>query len=157
MKPKFYIPTLILAVIIACFYFYMSIGTKIGQNANNIKISHANSSADAIFYPIDKIKQNNLAAGTYNTVGFVARIYTCPPCPKSAMCKPCMRNNIVISMDNQILKSYSLTGRELLIFVTNPKEFELGKKYRFTIKILEDKSTEEPTNDIELVGYNLAE
>ena len=157
MKPKYYIPILILVIVIAGIYFYMSVGTNTEQNTstNNVRTYPASCDSNIIFYPINKIKQNNLASGTYNTEGFVVKIYTCPPCPKGVMCKRCMQDNIVISMDNKIHESYSLTENELIIFAKNPKQFELGKKYRFTIKILDYESTGEP--NIELVGYDLVE
>ena len=42
-------------------------------------------------------------------------------------------------------------------FAENPKQFELGKKYKFRIRMLDYKSTGEPINNIELVGYDLVE
>lgn len=73
------------------------------------------------------------------------------------MCKPCMRDNIVISMNEKIFESYLLTEDELIVFTENPERFKLGKKYKFIIKILDYKSTGEPINDIELVEYDLME
>jgi len=106
------------------------------------------------FYPIHEIKQNKFTSGTYNIEGYVVKIYTCPPCPKGAQCKPCMRDNIVISENNQLLETYSLSEKEMILFANNPKQFKLGKKYQFSIKILDHKSTGEPINDVEIVGYN---
>jgi len=45
----------------------------------------------------------------------------------------------------------------MIIFVENPEQFELGRKYRFSIKIMDYKTTGEPINDVELVGYELIE
>ena len=64
-----------------------------------------------------------------------------------------MKNNIVISQNNKLLDTYTLTSSEIILFANNPKQFELGKKYSFSVKILDYKSTNEPINDIELVGY----
>lgn len=159
MKPKYYILILTLAIVIVGIYFYTSVGinTEQNNNTNNARTYPTNSDSDIIFYPVNNIKQNNLVSGTYNTEGFVAKIYTCPPCPKGAMCEMCMRDNIVISMDGKILESYSLSEKELIIFAENPGQFKLGKKYKFTIRILDYKSTGEPINDVELVGYDLVE
>lgn len=152
MKMKYYILIgIILVVVISIIYFY----TQQTTDTNSIRTYPTISDFD--FYPIHEIKQGNFTSGTYNTEGFVVKIYTCPPCPKEALCKPCMRDNIVISKDNKILETYSLTENELIVFVENPKQFKLGKKYRFSIKILDYKSTGEPINDIELVGYDLVE
>lgn len=108
------------------------------------------------FYPIHEIKQNKFNSGAYNTEGYVVKTYTCPPCPKGAQCKPCMRDNIVISENNQILETYTLSNNEMILFANNPKQFELGKKYQFSIKILDYKSTGESINDVEIIGYTLA-
>jgi hypothetical protein len=106
------------------------------------------------FYPIHEIKLNKLNSGTYNTEGYVAKIYACPICPKGARCKTCMRDNIVISEDNKQLDSYLLSDKEMILFVDTPKQFELGKKYVFSIKILDYNTTTEPINNIEVVGYS---
>lgn len=108
-----------------------------------------------VFYPIHEIKLNKFDSGTYNTEGYVVKIYTCPPCPKGAQCKPCMKDNIVISENNKLLETYSLSDKEMILFVNSPKQFELGEKYIFSMKILNYKSTGEPINDVEVIGYNL--
>lgn len=110
--------------------------------------------ANFAFYPIHGIKLNKFNSGIYNTEGYVVKIYTCPPCPKGSQCKLCMRDNIVISENNKLLETYSLSDKEIILFADNPKQFELGKKYNFSIKILDYKSTGEPIKDIEIVGYN---
>src|SRR3989338_541332 len=106
------------------------------------------------FYPIHEIKLNKFNSGTYNTEGYVVKIYTCPPCTKGAQCKLCMRDNIVISENNKLLETYSLSDKEIILFADKPNQFDLGKKYKFSIKILDYKSTGESINDIEVVGYN---
>jgi len=160
MKPKYYISILALVIIVvAGIYFYATsnINTDRTTNTDNARTYPTSSNSDIIFYPISKIKQENLTSGIFNTEGFVVKIYTCPTCPEGAMCKVCMGDNIVISMDNKLLESYSLTEKELIVFAENPKQFELGKKYKFTIRIFDYKSTGEPINNIELVGYDLVE
>ena len=147
MRSKYYIPIFILAIVITSIYFYKFVGINMEQNERTYPSSF---NSDIIFHPINEIKQNNFILEIYNTEGFVVAVYTCPPCPKYAQCEPCMRNNIVISMDNEIVKSYSLTANELILFAENPKQFELGKKYKFAIK----KSGYRP-NEFELVGYDL--
>ncbi len=108
------------------------------------------------FYPIHEIKLNRFNSGTYNTEGYVVKIFTCPLCPKGVICKPCMRDNIVISENNKLLENYFLSDKEIILFANSPKQFKMGEKYTFSIKILDYKSTGEPINDVEIIGYNLA-
>jgi len=157
MKQKYYISILALVIIVvAGIYFYATsnINTDQTTNTNNARTYPTSSNSDIIFYPISEIKQRNLTTGIFNTEGFVVKIHTCPSC-QGVVCKPCMGDNIVISMDSKLLESYSLTEKELIVFDKNPKQFELGKKYKFTIRILDYKSTGEPFNNVELVGYDL--
>jgi hypothetical protein len=109
------------------------------------------------FLKIQEIKAQKPAPGIYETEGFVAKIYTCPPCPPNAQCKPCMRDNIVISEENKSLDSYDLTDREIIVFTQETKTFEKGKKYLFKIRITDKKTTSEAINDIELLGFKAVE
>lgn len=142
---------LILAIIAGgVFYFLYGQQPEVNTGSNTTYPQASNYT----FYPIHEIKQNKFSSGTYNTEGYVVKIYTCPPCPKGAQCKPCMRDNIVISENNQLLEAYSLSDKEMVLFASNPKQFELGKKYQFSIRMLDYKSTGEPINDAEIIGYN---
>ena len=150
MKPKYYFLLAIIAlilIVIGC--------TTIDQTQTDVKTYPSISNFD--FYSIHEIKQNNISEGSYNTEGYVVKIYTCPPCPKDALCKMCMEPNIVISEDNKMLDTYSLTEKELLIFTShsNPKQFKLGKIYQFSINITPLKSTGKSLNDIRLLGYDI--
>ena len=109
------------------------------------------------FYQIHEINENKLASGIYSITGFVAKIYTCPPCPRGVQCKVCMNDNIVISEEKKITDMYYLTNKELIVFVKDPKQFKLGKKYRFLVKISDRHSTSQPINDIDLLEYNRLE
>ena len=103
-------------------------------------------------YSIRDLKQLNLS-GSYNTYGYIVKIYQCPGCPTGYVCKPCMRDNIVISQDRKLLDAYQLSDKDLIIFVNNTKQFIIGKEYMFSIRITEQKSTSEPINDAELMGW----
>ncbi len=110
------------------------------------------------FLKIQEIRAQKPAPGIYETEGFVAKSYSCPPCPPNAQCKPCMRgNNIVISEENKSLDTYDLTDREIIVFTQETKTFEKGKKYLFKIRITEKKTTSEAVNDIELLGFKSVE
>lgn len=151
---KKYLLIIITAILLVFsgIYFYSKIVTDT-TTSNRTYPESSNFS----FYAIHDFKQKDLAPGTYDTEGYVVKRYECPPCPKGALCKPCMRDNIVISEKNELLDTYSLSNTEIIIFASNPKQFELGKKYRFSVKILDYNTTGEPINDIELIGYNSIE
>jgi hypothetical protein len=106
-----------------------------------------------ILTSISNLKSIPLQSSIYYTEGYIVYRYECPPCPANDQCKPCMRNNIVISEKSTPLKSYDLSDTELLIFTDNPQQFELGKKYKFLIRLPETKSTSEPLNNFELVWF----
>ncbi|MFH1749703.1 MAG: META domain-containing protein, partial [bacterium] len=155
MNKKFILILVVILIIIAggVFYFLYKQQPPQVNIQNNTTYSQTSNFA---FYPIHEIKLNKFNSGTYNTEGYVVKIYTCPPCPKRAQCKPCMRDNIVISENNKLLETYTLSDKEMVLFVNNPKQFELGEKYTFSIKILDYKTTGEPINDVEIIGYSLA-
>lgn len=113
----------------------------------------AQASAEPRFFPIHEIKEGALPPGEYRTEGFVAKVYVCPPCPPPAMCKPCMRENIVVSEGKVRLDAYRLTEREMILFVRDTLPFRIGRRYRFTIRITEGRSTSEPINDAEVLDY----
>lgn len=100
---------------------------------------------------IEELLKKKVAFGTYHTVGYVAKIYECPPCPESAQCKPCMRENIVISHDEKRLGGYDLGPKDLIVFVDDTRSFKLGQKYLFLIKILDAKTTDHPINNVQLI------
>ncbi len=91
----------------------------------------------------------------FETEGFVAKIYTAPPCPPDTPCKPSMKDNIVISENNKTLETYDLSDKELILFTDKTAELELGKKYNVKIKITDAKTTGEDLNDIELISSEL--
>ncbi len=122
--------------------------------AEILKNNTAASNSIPNLYSIHGLKQKNLTSGNFSVEGWVVKIYTCPVCPEGASCKPCMKDNIVISESDKLLGAYALTEKEMIVFSSNPGQFELGKKYRFSIKISDYRSTGEPINDIELVGYD---
>ena len=154
MNKKIISILVVVLIIIAGGVFYFQYHQQLQQVNIQNNTSYPQSSNFA-FYPIPEIKLNKFNSGTYNAEVYVVKIYMCPPCPKGAQCKPCMRDNIVISENNQLLETYSLSGKEMILFANNSNQFELGKKYQFSIKILDYKSTGEPINDVEIVGYNL--
>jgi hypothetical protein len=105
---------------------------------------------------IAELKERNPDSGFFDVEGYVAKVFTCPPCPAGAECMPCMPENIVISEELKTIEAYtSITSSEMLIFVQNPEQlFTLGEYYRLSIQVMEFRTTDEPLNDVELVGYS---
>lgn len=103
-------------------------------------------------YKISELKGNGLKAGdVFNVNGYIAKVYNCPPCKNGASCKPCMGDNIVISEENKLLQTYTLSDKELIIFVDKPNQFKFATNYSFTLKKTDDTSD----GKYELVGYSL--
>lgn len=148
MTKKHFLIIIIVVLVLSGIFYYL-------RNSRNTVTTNRDypTTQNFSFYSISDIKQKNLANGSYNTEGYVVKRYECPPCPPGAQCKPCMRGNIVISEINKLLDTYILTNSEIILFANNPKQFELGKKYSFSVKVLDYTSTNKPINDIELVGY----
>lgn len=85
------------------------------------------------FYSIHEIKKSK-PGSTYTTQGYVVYKYQCPPCPDGAQCKPCMRENVVISEQNKIFENYNDLGdTELVVLAEKTGELQLGEKYYFIV------------------------
>ena len=114
-------------------------------------------SSNYAFLPIHELKQGDHPSGSsYNTEGYVARIYACPSCPPGAACAPCMEEHIVISEQSKTLDSSLPADQDVVVFVRDPEQFALGQKYTFSIRIRENSVITFPgqVDAIELVGYN---
>ena len=105
--------------------------------------------SDDKFYPIHELREGKLGPGSYNTEGYVVYKSFCPPCPEGAMCKPCPPQSIVISEQNTLIEGNSFfvdrteKNIDMILNVNYADQFELGKKYKFSINILEIGSTDE--------------
>ena len=108
------------------------------------------------FTTISDLKEKRPDSGSFDIEGYVAKIFSCPPCPAGAACMPCMEENIVISERAVTVEAYTaLTRSELILFVQNPERlFMIGEKYQFSIRVRDERTTDEPINDLELVGYS---
>jgi len=78
--------------------------------------------------------KKNLRAYPLTVWGFVSKIYTCPPCPAGAQCKPCMRDNIVLSEQDKKLESYTLADGDIIVFTKAPQRFQLGARVVLEVK-----------------------
>ncbi len=104
------------------------------------------------FHTISELNRQNPKEGIFETRGFVVKIYTCPLCPPDSQCKPCMKDNIVISEENKDLENYNLSNKNLIIFVKEPKSFEKGREYLFKIRVTDQKTTSAKLKDIEILA-----
>ncbi len=104
-------------------------------------------------YSVEEFKNTEVSFGTYHVKGYVVKKYTCLSCPKGAMCKPCMEDNIVISDDSKRLKNYDLTVDQLILFIDDVKKLKLGKKYRFLIQIKNVRSVDEDFNNAKVIYF----
>lgn len=90
--------------------------------------------ADAPNFNISTLVKHHRAGLKFTTNAFVVYKYQCPPCPGDAQCKPCMKNNIVISEKPDLMIGYGgLGSREMILYCDDSAGFKLGKKYRFFI------------------------
>ena len=112
-----------------------------------------NSYTELPAYTVGGLKERNPDSGEFNIDAFVVKIYECPPCPIGS-CKPCMGDNILASDINELKESYSFTNSELILFTAQPKQFELGKKYRFSIAVLSHNPSNK-INGANIMGYDL--
>lgn len=105
---------------------------------------------------IRQLKERSPTSGSFDVEGYVAKIFSCPPCPAGAECMPCMPENIVISEQMKTIEAYSsITSSEMIIFAQKPEQlFALGEHYRFSIRVMDFRTTDEVLNDVELLGYS---
>jgi hypothetical protein len=89
--------------------------------------------------------------GTFILDGFVIDTYKCPPCPPQAMCKPCIGDHVVIT-DNIDEKDRASIQR-VRVFTDKPGQFELKKKYSFTVKVKGKVAPAHAIQDVDLVSF----
>ena len=124
------------------------------QDSENTAASTDMPDAATHSITIHELKQSDLTEGRFYIEGYVAKIYTCPPCPEGTQCKPCMGDNIVVSEDKKEVGGYGgLSPKELIVFTDKTGELKLGGKYQFFVKVLNEKTTLEPVNNVQLIEY----
>lgn len=124
-----------------------------GVPEDNTTVSTYPAASDFDVYAIHELKEQNFTSGTFNTEGYVVKIYTCPPCPAGSVCSLCMGDNIVISETNVLLEEYDISETELIVFAEDPEQFVLGAKYLFSVEVLDRHITLDTINDVRLLGY----
>ena len=99
----------------------------------------------------EDLKKNDGIEGPFRIEGYVIDIYKCPPCPPRAICKPCIPDNLVIT-DATDPKDLSKINR-LRIFTDKPEQFELKKKYSFTVNLKNKVPAAHAITDVHLVSF----
>jgi len=97
------------------------------------------------------LKRNDSIKGTFIVVAFVIQTYKCPPCPPNAMCKPCLGDHLVVT-DNIDEKDPARILR-LRIFTDKPEQFELQKKYSFTVRTRGKTAPGHPLEEVDLISF----
>lgn len=143
---------LVLSVVVFGSFIQTDSCSPLEKNSKPITESAADQTKAAEkFLSISELNSEKQDKGIFETRGFVAKIYTCPPCPADAQCKPCMVDNIVISEEKKNLETYDLSKKEMIIFTDKSKDFEKGTEYKFKIEISDKKTTGSNLNDARLI------
>lgn len=104
------------------------------------------------YLSIRELNHKNLTFGVYETDGYVVKIYSCPPCPEQSYCKPCQVEHVVISGNPSELSNYNdMTDNEVVVFTHDNSHFNLGQKYRFIFKVLNSKTVNQLSNNLQLI------
>ncbi|NNE99364.1 MAG: hypothetical protein HKN25_10135 [Pyrinomonadaceae bacterium] len=94
---------------------------------------------------IRDLKDGKTKPGTYEIEGVVTKIYRCPPCPPLSQCSPCRRgNSLAVADKNGTSDGTELNENEILIATETPDSFEKGKRYKFTVRFLDEKLPNDP-------------
>ncbi len=97
------------------------------------------------------LKRNDSIKGTFIVVAFVIQTYKCPPCPPNAMCKPCLGDHIVVT--DKVDEKDPARIQRLRIFTDKPEQFELKKKYSFTVRTRGKTAPDHPLEEVDLISF----
>jgi len=96
-----------------------------------------NSNPGSNTLTIPELNNQNPSSGNYDVNGYILKVENCDCTPPS--CPNCIGKHVVVS-EVPIQSAQLITDNmQLYIFTDNPNQFEIGKKYEFSVKILEDK------------------
>lgn len=103
----------------------------------------------------DECKKNETDMN-YSIKGYVIFVSYCPPCPKEAVCAPCLPDFIIISPKKKAIQYPDQMGPEDKVVLTNLQSgFSLGKKYKFRLKIPQTIYGWDKKNTFELVDWEI--
>ena len=84
--------------------------------------------------------------GVVRVEGYVVDSYICPPCPRGAMCKPCIMSTMIAVAKAAERPHFNFTdakGDVAIIGVDDPSKFERGVRYRFEVRVSDKKQPRE--------------
>lgn len=96
------------------------------------------------------IKLKKFSSQNYNIEGYVINKNTCS-CSKEVYCLSCLPE-ILVSEDKQ---NTAEDSRKIYIRVDNIEDFQIGKKYRFSILLPSDKDKQGFSYERRLIKYEL--
>jgi hypothetical protein len=98
------------------------------------------------------LQKSDSIDGPFRIEAFIIQTYKCPPCPKGAMCKPCIGDYIVLSdkVDEQVPEQI----KRLRVFTDKPDQFEMKKKYSFILKVKGKIAPGHPIEEVELISFD---
>ena len=107
---------------------------------------------DYEYVSLETVRDSNVAAGVFNTRGFVSHVSYCPPCPDDVYCAPCAPTGIFLSTSRDTVDRvlYPYDGDDLFISAENTKQFQVGNQYLASIDITSRDSGHSP---VTLLGY----
>ena len=105
-------------------------------------------------YGVGQFVSGNFTDGIYYVQGYVVNIYNCKQGNNDGYTQPCKPANVIISDDDKVIDSYrEMGGSDLMVYVSNEKEFKVGNKYRFQLKVLNTQSTPQSINDVQAISH----
>lgn len=85
---------------------------------------------------IQEINEGMPNLGTTFIDAYVSEVYTCPPCPETGFCTPCVGNHLIIADVNEYIPNHIADTKAFFLFVDDVSTFEAEKKYHFIVDIL---------------------
>ncbi len=135
---------ILLAACVIAFFLFFKNSSVVSNKTPGVAENHSNSKTESL---------GGIKYKTYDIDRYVVKKYECPPCPADSVCKPCMRGNIVVSMNRFILYTYNLTDSEQIIYTDDHRQLKLLGKYRFTVRSIEPRTLNISENETYLVSY----
>ena len=117
----------------------------------NLSLSQENKTPEPPLLTFADLQTGDRDETPFRIEGYVIQTYKCPPCPKGAMCKPCIGDHIVIT-DNVDEKDPALIKR-LRIYTEKPEQFEMKKKYSFVVKVKGKPRKDRAIEEVDLIRF----
>lgn len=131
---------------------------NLAYNNQNCDSSRSYPEADTSCYVVTISKVNATKQNTecLTIEGYIFYIYTCPPCPRGVLCKPCAPDHFYVSSDkNRSIEDGTFTESEILIYATNACQFKKSKRYTFSTERTGQELTDQDKKKITIYNNNL--